>query len=184
CFGGSTCLQLAYAGTDVKAVVSFHGGLTPPEPAEAKAIKAKVLICHGALDKFIPEATLSNVRKAFDEAKVDYEMVYYGGAAHSFTVPDAAKAGMDGIAYNAPAEPAPAAPRGRRGRWPWLVALGVVLLVVAGGVAIWSRMHAPARAPGPAPEGMVWIPAGTFWMGSPVLNLKDARPEHEVTLDG
>ena len=81
-----------------------------------------------------------------------------------------------------PAEPAPAAPTGPR--WRWLVALGVLLLVVAGGVAIWSRMHAPARSPGPAPEGMVWIPSGTFWMGSPVLNLKDARPEHEVTLDG
>jgi dienelactone hydrolase len=104
CFGGSTVMQLAMNGADVKAVVSFHGGLQPPTPEQAKAIKCKVLICHGALDTFIPEATLQAVRKALDEHKVDYEMIYYGGAVHSFTVPEADKAGMPGIAYHAAAD--------------------------------------------------------------------------------
>ena len=89
---------------DLKAAVSFHGGLQAPTPEQAKAIHAKVLICHGALDSFIPEATLQDVRRALDNAKVDYEMVYYGGATHSFTVPDAEKAGVQGIAYNAAAD--------------------------------------------------------------------------------
>jgi len=31
CFGGTTVMQMAYAGTDLKAVVSFHGSL-PPAP--------------------------------------------------------------------------------------------------------------------------------------------------------
>lgn len=104
CFGGSTVMQLAMNGSDVKAVVSFHGGLQTPTPDQAKAIKCKVLICHGALDTFIPEATLQAVRKALDDAKVDYEMIYYGGAVHSFTVPHADKAGMPGVAYNAAAD--------------------------------------------------------------------------------
>jgi len=104
CFGGSTVMQLAFSGADLKAAVSFHGGLQAPTPEQAKAIHAKVLICHGALDSFIPEATLQDVRRALDNAKVDYEMVYYGGATHSFTVPDAEKAGVQGIAYNAAAD--------------------------------------------------------------------------------
>lgn len=104
CFGGSTVMQLAMSGADLKAITSFHGGLQAPTPEQAKAIKCKVLICHGALDTFIPEATLQAVRKALDDAKVDYEMLYYGGALHSFTVPNAEKAGVKGIAYNAAAD--------------------------------------------------------------------------------
>jgi dienelactone hydrolase len=104
CFGGATALELAYTGADLAAVVTFHGALPVPDPEQAKAIKAKVLICHGALDSFIPEATIQKVRDAFEKAKVDYEMNYYGGAVHSFTVPEADKAGMKGIAYNAPAD--------------------------------------------------------------------------------
>jgi len=104
CFGGSTALELAYSGADLAAVVTFHGALPVPEPDQAKAIKAKILICHGALDSFIPEATIQKVRDAFEEAKVDYEMNYYGGAVHSFTVRDADKASMKGLAYNAAAD--------------------------------------------------------------------------------
>ena len=37
-------------------------------------------------------------------------------------------------------------------------------------------------APTPAPEGMVWIPGGVFWMGS--AEFSDAWPRHKVELDG
>src|SRR5262245_1810831 len=36
--------------------------------------------------------------------------------------------------------------------------------------------------PGPGPEGMVWVPGGTFWMGSE--EFADARPVHKVSVDG
>jgi formylglycine-generating enzyme required for sulfatase activity len=36
--------------------------------------------------------------------------------------------------------------------------------------------------PGAAPEGMVWIPGGTFWMGS--NKFADAQPIHKVAVDG
>ena len=74
------------------------------ERAQAKAIKAKILICHGAADSFIPEETIQKVRGAYDQAKVNYQLVYYGDAQHSFTVPDADKRGLTGIRYNADAD--------------------------------------------------------------------------------
>jgi dienelactone hydrolase len=104
CFGGSTSLKLAHAGKDLKAVVSFHGGLPVPTDEEAKAIKAKVLICHGAADSFIKEETIQQVRGAYEKAGVDYELVYYGGALHSFTVPEASSKVFPGIQYNAAAD--------------------------------------------------------------------------------
>ena len=44
------------------------------------------------------------MRAAFESADVDYQMVYYGGAQHSFTVPGADKKGLKGIRYDAAAD--------------------------------------------------------------------------------
>jgi dienelactone hydrolase len=104
CFGGSTALHLAYAGGDVAAVVSFHGALMVPSSQQTKAVKGKILICHGAADSFIPEDVAQKTRAALEQGRVDYEMVYYGGAQHSFTNPDADKKGLKGISYNANAD--------------------------------------------------------------------------------
>src|SRR5262245_59056398 len=41
-----------------------------------------------------------------------------------------------------------------------------------------------APAPGPAPEGMVWAPGGTFWMGCETCDMPDAAPAHLVSVDG
>jgi len=40
------------------------------------------------------------------------------------------------------------------------------------------------RAPAPAPEGMVWVPGGTFWMGCDGCGMPDALPVHLVAVDG
>ena len=38
--------------------------------------------------------------------------------------------------------------------------------------------------PGPVPDGMVWIPGGTFWMGCQDCGMPDALPVHLVAVDG
>jgi sulfatase modifying factor 1 len=41
-----------------------------------------------------------------------------------------------------------------------------------------------APAPGTAPDGMVWIPGGTFWMGCEDCEMPDTTPVHLVEVDG
>ena len=74
--------------------------------AEAKQIKPKIVICHGADDKFIPEDAIKAFRSALDTAKVNYEFIAYPGAVHSFTVPDADKHGNPGLKYQKEADEA------------------------------------------------------------------------------
>lgn len=38
--------------------------------------------------------------------------------------------------------------------------------------------------PSPAPDGMVWIPGGTFWMGCDDCDMPDTQPVHLVNVDG
>ena len=38
--------------------------------------------------------------------------------------------------------------------------------------------------PGAAPDGMVWIPGGTFWMGCENCGMPDALPVHMVSVSG
>ncbi len=107
CFGGSTVQQLAFAGTDLKAVVSFHGGLVTPTPEQVKATKAAMLICNGADDTFIPAKAIKEFRDALDNNGGKYQFINYPGAVHSFTVPEAdetAKKFNFPIAYNKTAD--------------------------------------------------------------------------------
>jgi dienelactone hydrolase len=104
CFGGSTALQLAYTGAPLKAVATFHAALPVPTPEQTKAIKPRILICHGADDSFIPKETIDKFKAALDAAKVDYQFKSYAGAEHSFTVHGAEKAGVKGLSYNAAAD--------------------------------------------------------------------------------
>lgn len=50
CFGGAAVLDLARSGSDVKAVVAFHGDLSTDDPMSAAKIKARVLAMNGADD--------------------------------------------------------------------------------------------------------------------------------------
>lgn len=104
CFGGTGVLELARDGAEVKGVVSFHGGLGTPTPADAKNIKAEVLVCHGADDPFVPPAEVEGFHKEMKDAGVKYEFVAYPGAVHSFTQKAAGNDNSKGAAYNAAAD--------------------------------------------------------------------------------
>ncbi len=100
CFGGGTMLQMAYGGTDIKGVVSFHGSL-PAADAEAQAaIKTKMLILHGDADPFVSDEVEAGFRSALAKTQVDWQMVNYGGVLHSFTDPEAGTHGMDALKYD------------------------------------------------------------------------------------
>ena len=100
CFGGSTVQQLAYSGADIKGIVSFHGSLLLPSAQAAKQTKAKVLICHGAADPFVKPELLQAYISAMNVSGIDWQMVIYGHAKHSFTNPGADKHGMPALGYN------------------------------------------------------------------------------------
>jgi dienelactone hydrolase len=104
CFGGSTCLELAYAGADLKAIATFHAALPKPTEEEAKAIKPKILVCHGDADFFIPPDAVKAFRDALDAAKAKYEFVGYKDVFHSFTVQGADKHMIKGMKYDAKAD--------------------------------------------------------------------------------
>ncbi len=104
CFGGTGVIELARAGAKLNGVVSFHGGLDSPSPQDGKNIKTKILICHGADDPFVPLADIDAMKKEFNEAKVDWQMIYYSNAVHSFTQPMAGNNNAAGAAYNEAAD--------------------------------------------------------------------------------
>jgi len=104
CFGGTTALELARSGADIAGVASFHGGLSNPNPASAKNIKAKALIMHGAIDPYVPADEVAAFQKEMNDAGVDYQFIAYSGAVHAFAIPSAGNDIKTGVAYNAMAD--------------------------------------------------------------------------------
>jgi dienelactone hydrolase len=100
CFGGTTVIELARSGAELNGIVSFHGGLDSPTPADGKNIKCKVLACHGGDDPFETPADLAAFEKEMRDANVDWRLIKYGGAVHSFTQPMAGNDNSKGAAYN------------------------------------------------------------------------------------
>jgi dienelactone hydrolase len=88
CFGGTTVIELARSGADLNGVVSFHGGLDAPNPADAKNIKCKVLALAGADDPFQNPNDLTAFESEMRDNKVDWQITFYGGAVHAFTQPN------------------------------------------------------------------------------------------------
>jgi dienelactone hydrolase len=104
CFGGTTVIELARSGADVAGVVSFHGGLDSPHPEDGRNIKCKVLALHGADDPNVPPKDLAAFEDEMRQAKVDWQLVKYGGAVHSFTDWNAGDNPQQGAAYNEKAD--------------------------------------------------------------------------------
>lgn len=101
CFGGTTSLELARAGADLKAVVGFHSGLATTRQQDAANITGKVLVAIGADDPIIPPEERLAFEREMTAAGVDWRLHLYGGASHSFTNPNAAAFGRAGFDYHA-----------------------------------------------------------------------------------
>ena len=93
CFGGGVVLNMARSGADLKSVVSFHGSLATKTPVQQGQVKAKVVVFHGGNDAFIPAEQVEAFEQEMTAANVDYDLIVYDGADHSFTNPAADQIG-------------------------------------------------------------------------------------------
>lgn len=85
CFGGATALELARSGEPLAATVSIHGNLALDAPAQNRPLQTRVLALHGDADPFVPAAQLDAFTAEMRASGVDWALVRFGGAVHSFT---------------------------------------------------------------------------------------------------
>ncbi len=107
CFGGGVVLRMALAGDDLNGVVSFHGSLPTDTVNSPKQVKAKLLVCTGDADPFVPKEQVDKFKKTLGNSKVDYVLISYPGALHAFTNPASDSTGKKfniPIAYNKDAD--------------------------------------------------------------------------------
>jgi dienelactone hydrolase len=105
CFGGSVVLELARAGADLKAVVSFHGVLATKMPAVTGGVMASVLVLTGADDPLAPPDQVAEFENEMRAAAVrDWQVISYGNTLHGFTNPAADGSMLRSALYNAQAD--------------------------------------------------------------------------------
>lgn len=102
CFGGTAVLEMARAGYDVKIVGSFHGGLGTLSPAQAGKTQSRVVVFHGAADRWVGDP--EDIKREMEQAKVDFRFHSFDGAVHSFTVKEAGDDPKEGMAYDEKAD--------------------------------------------------------------------------------
>ena len=115
CFGGSLLLNAARLGENLKAVVSFHGSpigsfhgnTAAGSPLRKELLHAKILVCHGAADKYVPQKDIDLFRHQMDSVGISYTIKIYDSASHAFTNPASTELGIKfnmPIAYNKKAD--------------------------------------------------------------------------------
>lgn len=86
CFGGTAILEMARSGADMKAFVSFHGGLATPQGQDYSKNKGLILVFQGSADQSVSLDEFANFAKELEKAGVKHEMITYSGAPHAFSV--------------------------------------------------------------------------------------------------
>ena len=86
CFGGAAVLEWARSGADLKAFVTFHGGLKTPDGQDYSKTQGKVVIMHGTADSAITMDQFAGLANELEAAGINHEMITYGGAKHAFSV--------------------------------------------------------------------------------------------------
>jgi len=100
CLGGMIVLEYARSGSAISGVVSVHGGLATTSPAEASSIRARILVCHGALDPHVPMTQVTAFAEEMKDAGADYQLIVYANAMHGFTH-ETATGQQPGVQYHA-----------------------------------------------------------------------------------
>jgi dienelactone hydrolase len=85
CFGGGNVLELARDGADIAAAVSIHGDLKTALQARKGAVKAALMVAHGAPDPVAPKVDRDAFEAEMDAAGAKWQMVLFSGVLHAFT---------------------------------------------------------------------------------------------------
>jgi dienelactone hydrolase len=85
CFGGGNVLELARDGADIAAAVAIHADLKTALPAQKGAIKAKLLVTHGAPDPVVPKVDRDAFESEMDAAGAKWQMLVFSGIYHAYT---------------------------------------------------------------------------------------------------
>ena len=101
CFGGAAALELARAGAPLVGIVAFHGDLSRTPTEGPDHVRAKVLVCQGADDPFVPPVALAAFEQEMKQEGADYQINLYGHTQHAFTNPAADTYHVPGVVYNA-----------------------------------------------------------------------------------
>ncbi len=104
CFGGMVALALARSGEPMAGAVSIHGSLGTSKRAQPGAVRARLLVCHGALDPHVPLSDVTAFAEEMNGAGADWQLIMYGGALHGFTHSDATPGAVPGVAYDLAAD--------------------------------------------------------------------------------
>lgn len=103
CMGGKAVLEMARAGADIRAAISFHGLLATDRPSSGK-IGPVVLVCHGDADPMVPRDHVAAFEAEMDAAGADWQLMVFGGARHGFTDPASDLRENPSVAYDARAD--------------------------------------------------------------------------------
>ena len=87
CFGGMVGVEFGSTGAPLAANVAIHGSFDGHPEGWAQNAKGKFLILHGAEDVPYPLEKVAPVYNELRKAKVEFQMEFYSGAGHGFSVP-------------------------------------------------------------------------------------------------
>jgi len=87
CFGGMVGVEFGSTGVPLAANVAIHGSFFDHPAGWAQNAKGKFLILHGAEDVPYPLEKVAEVYNELRKAKVEFQMEFYSGAGHGFSVP-------------------------------------------------------------------------------------------------
>jgi dienelactone hydrolase len=87
CFGGMVGVEFGATGAPLLANIAIHGSFSDHPAGWAQNTKGKFLILHGAEDVPYPLEKVAEVYNELRKAKVDFQMEFYSGAGHGFSMP-------------------------------------------------------------------------------------------------
>ena len=70
------------------------------QASEPGTIRARLLVCHGALDPHVPLSDVTAFAEEMNGAGADWQLIMYGGALHGFTHTRAMPGAIPGVGYD------------------------------------------------------------------------------------